>query len=283
MKASRAVALGCFWLYIVLFPGSTLTLALGQVPAWGAGMGGMLLLIQGLAAAAWLVWAYGRRGLLAGLGTGVLAWACEHIGETSGWPFGRYEYTSVLAPQIAGVVPLPIVCAWLMVALGAWQLAGRLARHTCHNGKFAHGMVIAGTASLILVLDLQIETIATRVNTYWRWNDQGPYYGVPTANFIAWWLVGLLMASMLVYALRDLQAPMPNHERLGWRRVLVWPLPRIPALLYLLSTLMFAVTTLVYGYTLAGLVGVLALGFAGAWMFRQARAEYASEARQTSG
>ena len=226
---------------------------------------------------------YGRRGLLAGLGTGVLAWACEHIGETSGWPFGRYEYTSVLAPQIAGVVPLPIVCAWLMVALGAWQLAGRLVRHTGHNGKFAHGMVITGTASLILVLDLQIETIATRVNTYWRWTDQGPYYGVPTANFIAWWLVGLLMASMLVYALRDLQAPMPNHERLGWRRVLVWPLPRIPALLFLLSTLMFAVINLVYGYTLAGLVGVLALGFAGAWMFRQARAEYASEARHTSG
>jgi putative membrane protein len=280
MKASRSIALGCFWLYVVLFPGSTLTLALGQVPAWGTGMGGLLLLIQGLAAAAWLVWAYGRRGALAGLGTVGLAWACEHIGETSGWPFGRYEYTNILAPQIAGVVPLPIVCAWLMVALGAWQLAGRLAHGT---GKGARGMAIAGTATLILVLDLQIETIATRVNRYWRWVDQGQYYGVPTTNFSAWWLVGLLMATVLMYALWGVQAPMPASERAGWRRVVAWPLALIPALLYLLSTLMFTIINLVYGYTLAGLVGVVALALVGAWLFRRGRAESVFAAHQTSG
>ena len=53
---------------------------------------------------------------------------------------------------------------------------------------------LALAATLVLLLDLQIETVATKINRYWSWRDGGPYYGVPTANFVAWWLIGLVMA-----------------------------------------------------------------------------------------
>ena len=56
-------------------------------------------------------------------------------------------------------------------------------------------------ATLVLLLDLQIETVATKINQYWIWLDGGPYYGVPTANFVAWWLTGLAMALVVAMVL----------------------------------------------------------------------------------
>src|SRR6266540_4068281 len=58
-------------------------------------------------------------------------------------------------------------------------------------------------ATLVLLLDLQIETVATKINRYWIWQDGGPYYGVPTANFVAWWLIGLAMALVVATVLPE--------------------------------------------------------------------------------
>src|SRR5262245_13591812 len=118
----RRLALSLFLLYLAVFPGSTLTVALDRVPAWGAWMGAGLLIVQGAAVLCWLIGHAGRRGAGAGLLVFLLAWAVEHIGVTTGLPFGRYHYTGLLQPQLFGVVPLAILCAWLMVTIGAWQL-----------------------------------------------------------------------------------------------------------------------------------------------------------------
>jgi uncharacterized membrane protein len=96
------LSLVCFFAYCAVFPGSTITVALDAVPAWGLWMGAAMLIVQGLAVIFWALGMYGARGALAvGLAT-VLAWAVEHIGETTGLPFGRYQYTDMLQPQILG-------------------------------------------------------------------------------------------------------------------------------------------------------------------------------------
>lgn len=253
----RFVALGALYCYLALFPGSTTTVALNAVPDWGAGMGAVLLMLQGIAAVAWLIGSYGRRGLAAGVLMFVLAWGVEHVGETTGVLFGRYQYTDVLQPQILAVVPVPITCAWLIVALGSWQLAGWIwPIQVIHRPMSeAFGRIVL-SATLIVALDLQIETIATLVNQYWIWADSGAYYGVPAINFVMWWLVGVVMGIVLSLVL-------PGGSVLGTRnpqKLHIWVFSYIPALMYLLSSLMFTIINLAYGYLWAGGVGVVLLG-----------------------
>ncbi|MGQ9892741.1 MAG: carotenoid biosynthesis protein [Roseiflexus sp.] len=255
----RILSLVCFFAYCAVFPGSTITVALDAVPSWGVWMGAAMLIVQGMAVIFWAPGMYGARGALAvGLAFG-LAWAVEHIGETSGWPFGRYQYTETLQPQILGVVPFPITLAWLMVGFGSWQLA-RLALGS-RGGRI--GLAIL-TGVLIVLLDLQIETVATRINDYWFWIDGGPYYGVPLQNFVGWWIVGFLIALIVATLLSQsgenepdrLPPPSPSSQR-GRMVAFVWRY--LPALLCILSSIFFTAANLARGYPLAGLFGVIFL------------------------
>jgi putative membrane protein len=185
----------------------------------------------------------------------------EHIGETTGLPFGHYSYTEVLQPQLLGVVPLAIPCAWLMVALGAWQLTHALFQ------KVGRPLLVA---TLVVAIDLQIEPVATQIHSYWIWHDLGFYYGVPLLNFAGWWLVGLLVALLLRSALERgeigdwrleigktiAHRPSSIAHRRWSSRLFEW----VPALLYLLSAVMFTVVNLAHGLILAGLCGVALLG-----------------------
>jgi len=101
-------------------------------------------------------WAVGHPGLIAGVILGVLlqaslavlflaqvapfrrtvrtvgivvtvAWASEALGSTTGFPFGAYDYTPTLQPQLLGV-PLLIPLAWLMMLPPAWAVAQRISR-----------------------------------------------------------------------------------------------------------------------------------------------------------
>jgi putative membrane protein len=291
----QRLALILFCIYLAVFPGSTITVALNRVPDWGAWMGGALLLLQGGAALCWLLGSYRWRGALAALLVFLLAWGVEYLGVTTGLPFGRYYYTAALQPQFFGLVPAPITCAWLMVAIGSWQLATtnhrRIERSrsgewrlgashtqvTYRESLFGAPWSVARAATLVLLLDLQIETVATRINRYWVWVDNGPYYGVPSANFVAWWLVGLGMAMLvdrLLFGakiepseLDQRPTTRDQHTASASRRssfveqagIVRYVGRLLPALLYLMSTLMFTIVNLARGYTLAGLVGAAVL------------------------
>ncbi len=258
---AQRVSLVCFWAYVALFPGSAIVVALNAIPAWGQGMGGLLNALQGIAIAAWMIGLYGRRGAIVTGITFCLAWAAEHIGVTTGFPFGRYYYTPLLAPQLFGIVPLPILLSWLVAAFGSWQLA-RMTLGEARWGRRWDLPLLLLTATMLLTLDLQIETMATKINPYWVWVDGGPYYDVPVANFVAWWVIGLIMAGFL-------SAVLPHDSRGGgiaeagdgpWHtqinRVVQ---PIVPALLYVLSSIMFVSSNLARGYPLAGVVGIVFL------------------------
>jgi putative membrane protein len=167
-------------MYLAVFPGSTLLVALDRVPRWGEWMGGALLLLQGAVALCWLLACYGRRGALAAALVFALAWGVEHVGVQTGFPFGRYRYTSMLQPQLLEVVPLAIPFAWLMVVLGANDVASRLsspkrsvdgfvdrAPLPRQPGRFdVHASLpnCVLAATLVLLLDIQIETVAKAIN-----------------------------------------------------------------------------------------------------------------------
>jgi uncharacterized membrane protein len=333
-QLGRWLALVLFLLYLAVFPGSTITIALDRVPAWGEWMGGVLLLLQGAIVLCWLVGSYGRRGALAAALVFLLAWGVEHIGVSTGFPFGRYRYTTLLQPQLLGDVPLVIPCAWLMVAVGSWQLAAqnrepprgyptenhpegtrpriaeqrtKLALERSEGNKeqrtshATRNTLLAAT--LVVLLDMQIEPVATAISRYWVWLDDGIYYGVPAANFVAWWVVGLVMAAIVGRLLdnknreprtenghppgqprtRTKNKACPERSRREQRiktthhvlrftfYVLRFMFHVLPASLYLLNTLMFAAINLGRGYLAAGVVGLAVLFAVGLAAFQAPR------------
>ncbi|HEX6290443.1 MAG TPA: carotenoid biosynthesis protein [Herpetosiphonaceae bacterium] len=238
------------YLFIYVFAVPMLMFAL--VPSWGTWMGGFLLIMQGSLLTLWLAANAGGRGLLAAACIAMLSWAVEHIGVTTGVPFGRYSYTDVLGWKLGGVVPLPIPFAWLLVVPAAIGAARALLPASARRP----GWLLIGAPLLALALDLLLEPVAAYVTGYWHWLDSGPYYGVPTANFIAWGTTALVL-TLLTLAL------------CGRRIVDAAVLPMVPALLYMLNLFQFALVDLAYGYVLPALLGLIVLLIAAwRWPFR---------------
>jgi putative membrane protein len=239
----RPLLLTMFGLYLLVYPGSTVVVALDRVPDWGAWMGGALLIVQGALMGLWLVANDGRRGALAAAAILLGAWAVEHLGVTTGFPFGGYDYTAVLQPKVGGVVPLAIPFAWLLVVPAAVGMAGRLLAG--RGGAVAQTLA---AASLALLLDITIEPVAVHINGYWAWHEAGFYYGVPASNFVAWWLTSLLLVGAQLW-LRD-----PRRAASGDAL-----LPLLPPALYALNLAMFAIVNLAHRQTLAAAIGLLLL------------------------
>jgi uncharacterized membrane protein len=117
----------------------------------------------------------------------VMGFGIEAVGVRFGFPFGRYEYSSVLQPQVARV-PLVLVCAWVVTTAYASQAVSR---------RFASTPMRAALGGAwMMALDLLLDPVATQAMTYWRWLDPGSYYGVPLSNFAGWFLAGVLMFSV---------------------------------------------------------------------------------------
>jgi putative membrane protein len=233
--ARRGVALA-FGIYLFIYIWSVPMLMFDLVPTWGTWMGGALLILQGSLLTGWL-WMYaGLRGVLAAAIIALLSFAVEHIGVTTGFPFGHYTYTDTLGTKLGGAVPIPIPFAWLMVIPGTIGMARVL------NIRGTWVGIVAPL--LALVLDLTLEPVIAYVTGYWQWIADGPYYGVPTANFFAWGATAWLLTIITLVLTRLHTKPM------------AWFI--LPAIIYLLNLLQFTLVNLAYGYFLAAAIGAVA-------------------------
>jgi putative membrane protein len=143
-----------------------------------------------------------RRLLLISLLVALGTWAVEWLGVTSGYPFGDYDYTQVLQPQIAKV-PLLIPLAWLMMLPTAWGIgAALLENQQSRLGRWYWLLyaLLAGAAFTAwdFYLDPQMTT-----RGLWTWQDNGGYFGIPWSNFLGWWLT----ASLLTWLVRPTNLP----------------------------------------------------------------------------
>ncbi len=112
-----------------------------------------------------------------------LTWAVEAIGAATGVPFGHYDYTDALQPQLLGV-PLLIPLAWLMMLPPAWAVSATL-RPVADGGRgrlrFA---ALSGAAFTAWDLYLDPQMVA---HGLWEWEHPGGYFGIPWVNFLGWW------------------------------------------------------------------------------------------------
>lgn len=122
-----------------------------------------------------------ERALLSGVA--LLGFLAEVSGVRFGFPFGEYVYTDALGPRLFGV-PLVMTAAWMTLAAYVKQMLSefRLA---------AWAEVLIG-AAWITAFDLLIDPLAANQLGYWRWANEGNYFGVPATNFAGWFGVSLL-------------------------------------------------------------------------------------------
>ncbi len=104
-------------------------------------------------------------------GVGLLA---EAVGVATGYPFGSYTYTSVLAPALLGV-PIVVVGAWMILFL--------------YVREMRVGVILSAAA--MAAIDLVIDPLAANTLGFWHWQIGGPYYGVPLLNFAGWFAVSI--------------------------------------------------------------------------------------------
>ncbi len=223
---------------------------------------GILLIVAASLRCTWL------RGLIAGLIVIILSYLVETLGVGTGVPFGVYRYTHVLFPRLPGGVPMAVLFAWVLIVFGVYGCV--------HVDKRRIGVLNALLgATLATLLDLEIEPVAAHIEHYWEWLAPGyvNYYGVPLANFAAWFFVAfvlLLLVDSVVFRL----APLPILP------VLATPTLKLititPRLLFGASLFMFGLVNLTHGYYGATLLGILAALIVSGLLFMKRKKIYAN-------
>jgi len=247
----QRIFLALFGIFCVAYPIAITGVAFDVHPSFSlAWAGSALLFLEGLllivAAALRYSW---LRGLCAGLLVISLSYLVEAVGVGTGFPFGVYYYTDVLLPRLPGSVPMAVMFAWVLIVFGVYGWVGSEKRRM--NGPSA----LLG-ATLAMLLDLEIEPVAAHLEHYWEWLAPGPfsYYGVPLANFAAWFGVAFVLLLLLDRILFRIYCASSYIPSLSSSRLVAL----MPRLLFGTSLFMFGLVDITHGYYGAALLGVLA-------------------------
>jgi putative membrane protein len=142
-----------------------------------------LLLV--ILAKAWGAW----RALAACAAIVLLGGGVEWLGATTGFPFGAYQYTERLQPQLVGV-PVAVALAWFVMLPSSWALARVI------TGKSRGVGFAIGSATALAAWDLFVDPQAVAWG-WWRWQTPGAYFGIPATNLAGWWLTGFLLTIVI--------------------------------------------------------------------------------------
>lgn len=238
-----------FCLFCLVYPIAVTGVAFDVQPPFSLHWAGsVLLFLEGtlLILAAMLIYGF-LSALFISLLVIVLSYLVEAIGVNTGVPFGMYHYTAILFLHLPGGVPLAVMFAWILIVFGSYAWIHSDTRH------LTIGTALSG-ALLATLLDMTIEPVAAHIVHYWEWVPPGPigYYGVPFANFFAWFLI---TAGMLLLTGRFLTKRMLSERDKGIRLAAF-----APRLLFISSLFMFGLVDLTHGYYLAVLLALIAGG-----------------------
>lgn len=119
--------------------------------------------------------------------------AVEAVAWRTGLPFGRYRYTGVLRPHVAGV-PAIVPLAWLGMGLPARAVAARLAP----PGRARVALGAAALTAWDVALDPQMVG-----EGFWRWAADGRWRGIPLSNYAGWLLTSAALVAGVERVLPD--------------------------------------------------------------------------------
>ncbi len=182
-----ALLIGAWIVTMISIPIVRWTLGDGaKLPFINAGV-----LLQAAAVVVILLQAWGwRRTVETAVIIAVFTFAVEALGSTTGIPFGHYDYTSLLQPQLLGV-PLLIPVAWLMMLPPAWATVAFLTQK--RKGKsdkkrvWRQSLFVILSALALTAWDMLLDPQMVNWNL-WVWEQPGEYFGIPWQNFLGWFL-----------------------------------------------------------------------------------------------
>jgi uncharacterized membrane protein len=187
----------------------------------------------------------GLRWLPALVAVYALSFTSEHLGTGYGIPFGGYSYTTLLGIRVGPRVPALIPLSWFLMALPSWVIA----RAAFPGSRIAR----IGLAAFGLVLwDLALDPAMSSLTSYWRWEETGPYYGMPWMNLVGWYVTGLALMGAIEFLAREgaLDGLPVRWMLTYWGVVLLMPIGMLAAA----GSWMGVVTTLVAVGATTGLV-----------------------------
>ncbi len=137
-----------------------------------------------------------RRARLRWLGAfgavAAVSFLSEFLGTGYGFPFGAYEYSSLLGYKLGGRVPAVIPLSWFLMALPSWAMA-----NVVFPGREGFWGRILLASYLLTAWDLALDPAMSFLTPYWIWEATGPYYGMPWVNLAGWMGTGIVLMLLL--------------------------------------------------------------------------------------
>lgn len=134
--------------------------------------------------------------------------AAELVGLYTGWPFGRYVYTTAWWPVLSlprgHFFPVLLPFAWLMIVVAAWATIRSLGLSSAKVGAVGVGLLAA-------IVDIPLEYAVVRNLDYWRWLEKTSGLPAPLQNSIGWFLVATAGAFLI-----GNDAPRPVDRTGAW-------------------------------------------------------------------
>lgn len=121
----------------------------------------------------------------------IMTWFAEFIGSSTGIPFGEYNYTDLLQPQIAHV-PLIIPIAWFMMLAPSWAIAQTITRFIGRRSINQHLIFALISALAMTAWDLFLDPQMVSWG-FWVWDNPVGYFGIPWINYFGWVLTAFVV------------------------------------------------------------------------------------------
>ena len=201
------------------------------------------------------------RAIVAAGAVVVTTYFIELLGSTTGIPFGAYDYTSALTPQVAGV-PLLVSFAWAGVTLVVYGMFA---------GGGARWVQLAIMAASITAWDVFLDPQMVGEG-YWQWQPASlAFRGIPLVNYVGWFATALINSALVMAICRaphavksDAVIPHGSTSRDATSRLSVITY----ATLTVLSTIGFL---FFFDDVVVAVVGAVAMGTCLWWGLRRSR------------
>jgi putative membrane protein len=169
----------------------------------GMASGALAMFVWGVAALGWK-----RTCAFAAIAI-VISASAELTGTKTGWPFGGYEYLTLLGWKIAGRVPFGVPLSWFYMGFAAYVLACSAIGAA---RRYRSIVCVLFATWLLTSWDLVLDPAMAALPQikFWEWHEHGPYYGMPLRNLAGWFGTGLTFIALSAWSWRG----EPN-----WRKV----------------------------------------------------------------
>lgn len=148
--------------------------------------------LSGIALFAILAWGGKFKWISGFVAVYILSLASELSGTMTGFPFGDYEYSSLLGAKWFSHVPYLIPLSWFTMALPSFVLVERTLSD--HLPKLARWTL---AAILLTSWDLVLDPAMSFLVPYWLWGQAGSFYGMPWINLAGWFVTGFVLSAAL--------------------------------------------------------------------------------------